>query len=128
MGFMDCLALGWDIASNINNLIYCFIGVFNGNPHRCSSRYQASGSDRPSSARLLWNQSGFSDYHAGRDLLRSLIRRINDIHLGQHSRRVQLCDYMSGRLPDGQAGPGRPGSGDSGFRIFYRRDIGSSSF
>jgi len=30
MGVVDCLALGWDIASNINNLIYCFIGVFMG--------------------------------------------------------------------------------------------------
>lgn len=27
---MDCLALGWNIALNVNNLIYCFIGVFTG--------------------------------------------------------------------------------------------------
>jgi len=30
MGFIDSLTLGWELASNIDNLIYCFIGVFTG--------------------------------------------------------------------------------------------------
>ncbi len=30
MGFWDCLALGWNVASNVNNLFYCFVGVFMG--------------------------------------------------------------------------------------------------
>ncbi len=30
MGFWDCLLLGWNIASNGQNLFYCFVGVFIG--------------------------------------------------------------------------------------------------
>ncbi len=30
MGFLDYLALGWSVASNVNNLIYCFVGVLMG--------------------------------------------------------------------------------------------------
>ena len=91
-------------------------------PHRRPARHWSRGHHLHPSAHHLQDPPHRGHHHAGRDLLRRPVRRIDHLDPLKHSRRGHVGDHLSGRLPDGPAGPGRTGPGHGGHGLFHRRD------
>jgi hypothetical protein len=102
-------------------------------PHRNSGRSSSGARARrfhlpPSAHHVPHLLPGFGPDHAIGNLLRRPIRRLHDLHSGQHTGRSHFGRDLSGWLPDGPEGEGRSRPGDLGLRFFHRRDSGGDRF
>ena len=100
-----------------------FPGCFSRHTHGCASRDRAGRRDGDTSSHQPADHAGRVDYHAGWDLLRSHVRRIDHIDPGLHSGRAVKRDDLRGRSPDGLEGQGGIGIGNRRLRQLHRGDV-----
>ena len=67
--------------------------------------------------------AGHGHHHAGGRLLRLHVRRIDNLHSRQHSRRRRLRRHMHRRSSDGAAGAGRACLGHCRVRLLHCRHV-----
>ena len=82
---------------------------------------RAGGDDRHAAADHLRAAAGVGADHAVGHLLRRAVRRLDHGDPGQPAGRELVGGDGTGRLPDGAAGPRRPGAGDRRHRLVLRR-------
>ena len=87
---------------------------------RCSSGPWPGGGHLPPFTDNFSYHPGIRRDHAGRDLLRSHVRRFHHLDPGEHPGRGGFRGHLPGRLPDGPPGTGRPGPGHRGLRLLHR--------
>ena len=92
-------------------------------PYRRSAGNRTDRNDVHSSSRHVWRSPGDRGHHAGRNLLRGYVRRLDHLYSGQHPGRGRIRDHLHRRIPDGQTGESRTGPRNIGNRIIHRRDL-----
>ena len=115
------LAVGFGVALTVNNLLYCFIGVFLGTADRRAARHRAGRDHRDAAAAHLQPRCRDCAHHAGGHLLRRAVRRLDHGDPGQPAGRVVGGRHHARRLPDGAAGARRSGARHRGDRLVHRR-------
>ena len=91
-------------------------------PDRRPSRPRAGGDGGHAHAGLLRAATRIVPDHAGRDLLRRTVRRVDHLDSRQPPRGGLLHRHDARRLPDVPKGQGRRRSGHIGHRFLLRRD------
>ena len=117
--FLHNLSLGFGVAFQWLNLLYCLLGVLVG-----TLIGVLPGIGPIATIAMLLPFTSASPWradHARRHLLRRAVRWLDDVDPGQHSGRGVLGRDLPRRLPDGVSGPGRAGARDRGDRLVLRR-------
>ena len=92
-----------------------------GHADRRAARHRPGRHHRHAAAGDLRAAAGVGADHAGRHLLRRAVRRLHHRHPGQPAGRIVLGGDRDRRLPDGKAGPRRPGAGGRRPGLVLRR-------
>ena len=92
-----------------------------GHRHRCAAGPGSGCDHRDAAAGHVRTAAGHRADHAGRNLLRRAVRRLDHGDPREPARRVLVRGDGTGRLPDGAQGPGGRGAGNGGYRLVFRR-------
>ena len=121
MDLFNNLIFGFSVALSLQNLFYCFVGVLVGTLIGVLPGIGPLGTIAILLPITYSVSAGRGDDHARRHLLRRAIRRLDHGHPGEPARRNLVGGDLHRRLPDGAAGPRRPGARDRRHRLVLRR-------